>query len=298
MIYCEKLEKHYGKKEIFSNLSFRVDEPKIIGLIGRNGVGKSTLLRILAGHVKATHGKVEVVGQKPFQNLTVAANTIFIEGEMTFPAVLTIEEIIKEAPKFYPNFESKLAFELLHYAEIAPKSFHHNLSMGQKAVFNLIYGLAARCAITLLDEPMNGMDEAIRDDMYRVILKEFIAVPRVLIISSHYLNELEPLIEDILRIHDRQVELFKPIDEVQQLAVKLSGQKVNIEPYLKNYTVLAKRDNGPLYEVIIENVNLPSLENVRVQPLTASDVCKVLTNRKGALIDDIYRKSESNQTIS
>ena len=96
MIYCEQLEKRYGKETVFSSISFRVDEPKVIGLIGRNGVGKSTLLRILAGHVKASNGRVEVVGQKPFQNLTVAANTIFIEDALTFPSTLTLKEILEK----------------------------------------------------------------------------------------------------------------------------------------------------------------------------------------------------------
>jgi ABC-2 type transport system ATP-binding protein len=291
LIYCEQLEKHYGKKTVFSNLSFRVDEPKIIGLIGRNGVGKSTLLRILAGHVKASNGRVEVVGQKPFQNLTVAANTIFIEDALTFPSTLTLKEILMEAKNFYPNFETGLAFEILRYAGISDRQYHYLLSKGQKAVFNLVYGLATRCAITLLDEPMNGMDEAIRDDMYRVILKEYMAHPRIILISSHYLNEMEHLIEDVLLLHQGRVELFASVDEVQQMAVKLIGQRIHIEPYLHHYTVLAKYESGPIYEVIVEANDRILPENVRSQTLSASDVCKLLTSSKGETIDDIYRES-------
>lgn len=293
MIHCDKLAKNYGKTAIFSNISFQIDEPKIIGLIGRNGVGKSTLLRILAGHVKASKGQVEVIGQKPFQNLTVAANSIFIEDSMTFPTVLTLKEILNEAQNFYPHFETKLAFELLQYAGISDKNHHYLLSKGQKAVFNLVYGLATRCAITLLDEPMNGMDEAIRDDMYRVVLKDYIAHPRIIMISSHYLNEMEHLIEDILLIHEGQIELFASVDAVQQMAVKLVGQKENVEPYLENYTVLSKRENGPIFEAIVEVSNQPLPDNVRAQSVSASEICKVLTSSKEGTIDDIYRESQS-----
>lgn len=294
MIVCEQVTKSYGKRKILSDVSFQIDEPKIIGLIGRNGVGKSTLLKILAGHVKASSGNVEVIGKKPFQNLTVAANTIFIEDAMTFPTVLTLKEIVISAKKFYTNFATELAFELLSFANISYKNYHYQLSKGQKAVFNLVYGLASRSAITLLDEPMNGMDETIRDDMYRVILKDFIAYPRVIIISSHYLNEMEHLIEEILLLHKGKVELFAPVDEVQQLAVKLVGQKVHIEPYLENYNVLAEHENGPIYEVIVEENEMPLPDHVRMQALSASDVCKVLTSTKEGSIDDIYRNSQSD----
>lgn len=293
MIVCEQLQKQYGKKVILTNVSFQIDEPKIIGMIGRNGVGKSTLLKLLAGHLKPSRGTVEVVGNKAFQNLTVAANTILIEDAMTFPAVLTLKEILQIAPRFYANFALDLALELLNFSGISEKAYHYQLSKGQKAAFNLIYGIASRSAVTLLDEPMNGMDETIRDDMYRVILKDFLAYPRVILISSHYLNEMEHLIEDILLLHEGQVELFSPVDEVQNLAVKLVGQKENIEAHLADYEVLATRNNGPIFEAIVKANERPLPEQVRMQNLSASDVCKVLTAMKGGSIDDIYRNSES-----
>ncbi|MBM7666946.1 ABC-2 type transport system ATP-binding protein [Solibacillus kalamii] len=294
MIVCEQVEKRYGRKTILTQLSFEITEPKIIGLIGRNGVGKSTLLKILAGHVKTSAGKTEVIGKRPFQNLTVAANTILIEDGMTFPSVMNLEEILKSGKKFYKNFATDLAFELLKFSRISDKNHHHHLSKGQKAVFNLIYGIASRCAITLLDEPMNGMDETIRDDMYRVILKDFLTHPRVMIISSHYLNEMEHLIEEILLLHEGKVELFAPVEEVQSLAIKLVGQKENVEPALKAYEVLATYENGPIFEAIVKNSELPLPGGVRIQNLSASDVCKVLTTSKGGSIDDIYRNSKSN----
>lgn len=293
MIVCEQLQKRYGKNVILANVSFEINEPKIVGLIGRNGVGKSTLLKMLAGHLNASSGKVEVVGKKAFQNLTVAANTILIEDAMTFPSVLTLKEILQNAPKFYPNFALDLAFELLKFSGISDKNHHHQLSKGQKAAFNLLYGIASRSAVTLLDEPMNGMDETIRDDLYRVILKDFLVHPRILIISSHYLNEMEHLIEDILLLHEGQVELFAPVDEVQNIAVKLVGQKNYVAPYLADCDVLLTRENGPIFEAIVRSNDLPLPDQVRLQHLSASDVCKVLTTTKGGSIDDIYRNSQS-----
>jgi ABC-2 type transport system ATP-binding protein len=289
MIRCKGIEKRYGKKEILTNISFEINEPKIVGLIGRNGVGKSTLLRLLAGHVKPSDGQLEVMKQRPYQSLTVAANTIFIEEGMTFPNVLTLGELINVAPDFYLNFDKELAMKLLHYVGISEKGYHDQLSKGQKAAFNLIYGLASRSALTLLDEPMNGLDEAIRDDLYRVILKDFIEYPRLIILSSHYLNELEHLIEDILLIHNGKVALFAPVEEVQQLAVKLIGQKEVMAPLIERLDVFAFRDNPPLYEAVVSQAPDSLPLGIRLQALSASEVCKYITNEREGTIDDIYR---------
>ncbi|MEK4630266.1 MAG: ABC transporter ATP-binding protein [Solibacillus sp.] len=289
MILCKGLEKKYGKKAILTDISFEIGEPKIVGLIGRNGVGKSTLLRLLAGYMKLSSGQLEVINQNPYQNLTVAANTIFIEETMTFPNVLTIGELINAAPKFYLNFEKELALKLLRYVGISERGYHYQLSKGQKAAFNLIYGLASRSAITLLDEPMNGLDEAIRDDMYRVILKEYIEYPRLIILSSHYLNELEHLIEDILLLHNGSVALFAPVEEVEQLAVKLIGQKDVMVPLVDQLGVLAINDNPPFYEVVVQQAPKELPHGIQQQALSASEVCKYITNEREGTVDDIYR---------
>lgn len=289
MIQCEKLEKRYGKRTILKSVSFQMDQPKIIGLIGRNGVGKSTLLKLLAGHLKETSGHVQVLGKRPFNALHVAANVILIEDSMSFPPVYTLKDILLHAKRFYPNFATELAFDLLRYAGISEKDEHLQLSKGQMAVFNLVYGLATRCAITLLDEPMNGMDEAIRADMYRAILKEYIDYPRLIIMSSHYLQEMEHLIEDILLLHEGEVELFAPLEEVQQMALRLTGQKETIEPLIENAHVFYTREQGPLFEAIIKNDGSKLPVNVANQFVSASEMCKYLTGSKEGSIDDIFK---------
>ena len=295
MIRCEQLQKKYRGKQVLQNISFTIDEPKIVGLIGRNGVGKSTLLRILAGHGKPTSGEVRVFDQKPFNNLTVAANSIFIEESMSFPPALSLQDILKSAKAFYPNFATELALDLLDYASLSRKDYHHNLSKGQKSTFHLIYGLASRCAVTLLDEPMNGMDEAIRSDFYRAILKEYIAFPRLIIISSHHLHEIEHLIEEILLIDKGHVELHAPLEEIQQMALRLTGEKQQIERIIDSVSVLLEKQNGPFYEVIVEAKYFKQAEatlreaGIQVHPVSATDLCKVLTNKTKGGIDNVFK---------
>lgn len=289
MIACQNVQKHY-KAELLTNITFSIEEPKIIGLIGRNGAGKSTLLKLLAGHSKVTAGDIKIFDEQPFNNLFVAANTILIDEQMRFPSTLSLGNLLKQAKRFYPNFATERAASLMDYAKLPLKGYHHQLSRGQRATFNLIYALCTRCAVTLLDEPMNGMDEAIRNDFYRAILKEFMEVPRIIIISNHHLAEMEHLLEEIILLDGGIVKKHASIEVFQQYAVRVRGLKEEIEPLLAGETVLFEKQNGPLYEVIIEAADKCGLQQ-NGQYLSASETCRLLTEKSKGGIDNVFNET-------
>lgn len=292
VISCEKIEKSYRSRGVLQSINFLIENEKIVGLIGRNGVGKSTLLRLLAGHLKPSKGEISVFGNNPFNNLKVASDLILIDDTMAFPPNFTLGDIFKMAKDFYPKWQEELAQKLLAYANISKKAFHQNLSKGQRSTFNLIYGLATRCSVTLLDEPMTGVDEMLRMDMYRVILKEYIAYPRTIVISSHHLQEIEHLLEEIILIDGGVVQLHAPIEDVKDMLVSLKGDEAEIKSAINNQEVLVERQSAIGYEVIIEksHIDMSKLQNsaVNISTLTASEVCNCLTaNRRGG-IEDVF----------
>src|SRR5699024_11425877 len=89
---------------------------------------------------------------------------------------------------------------LIKYNSHNVRHFYSNYTKGKKSTFNAIVGLASHCALTMFDEPTVGMDAAVRQDFYRALLKDYLAHPRTIIISSHYFNEIEDLLEDVLYI--------------------------------------------------------------------------------------------------
>lgn len=210
---------------------------------------------------------------------------------MTFPPFLNIRELLKMAGDFYQNWQGELAEGLLKYADIPLNNYHHKLSKGQAFTFNLIYGLATRCAITLLDEPMNGMDEGIRTDMYRAILKEYIANPRIIIISSHHLAEIEHLLEEIMLIDHGEVVLHLPLEAVSQMLVRIKGE-VNEVKEMTGYQDVLYEKQDVSYEVIIERNKLDETYDKQsktlIQSVSATEVCKLLTNKSKGGIDDVF----------
>lgn len=294
VIQCEKLSKKFGRLHALQDITCTVNGEKIIGVIGRNGAGKSTLLTIIAGFLKPTNGFCQVFNENPFNNIQTAANTILIDDRLSFSDYLSLEEILKMGADFYPNWQHELAYRLLHYANIDLSVKHQQLSKGQMATFNLVYGLVSRCALTILDEPMNGMDEAIRTDFYRAILKEYIAFPRTILIASHHLQEMESILEEILLIDEGTVITHASVDELKEQLIALSGPSDRMESLLSETDVYAKQIVAGVCTAIVDASKLFITEEmlrtkgITKSVLTASEICRYLTNHKGSDIDAIF----------
>ena len=281
VIECAQLKKRYRKTAALEDMTFQLEDHKITGLIGRNGAGKTTLLKILAGFIKKSSGDVRVFSKDPFNNLLVSANSILIDEQMSFPDSLTLAEILTTASTFYKRWD----------AELANRLFYSKLSKGTKSAFNMIFGLATRCELTMFDEPTNGMDEAVRTDFYRALLKEYIAYPRSVLISSHHLAEIEHLLEDILLIHQGKVIFHKSLDEVKEYAIGIQGPSEIVEKYSAQQEILHTKqlDSERAYTVIKKDKSFEQVSGVSLHAVSASDVCMYMTSDKKRGIDDVFK---------
>lgn len=294
-IECTGLTKVYGKIKALDDLSVNIEENKITGLIGRNGAGKTTFLKIIAGFLSPTAGEINVFSEKPFNSIKVSANMIFIDDRMTFPAALTNSDILDTAASFYPNFDLGLAKDLMHYFGLNPHQYPTRLSKGMKSIFLASLGISARCPLTILDEPTIGMDAAVRKDFYRALLKDYVAHPRTIIISSHYLGEIEDLIEDVLLIKDGKKCLHLPITDLTELAVGFRGKSNIVKEFTSGKEVFHQEKLGgdSLYLVVKNDFSGEKLQKARmsgieVSGVTPEDICVYLTAKAKGGIDDVF----------
>ncbi|QFG00494.1 ABC transporter ATP-binding protein [Psychrobacillus glaciei] len=293
VIDCKRLKKRYKRMYALEDITFQLNDQKITGLIGRNGAGKTTLLKILAGFIKESAGEVKVFSNKPFNNLCVSANSILVDDQMSFPDSLTLADILEVGSSFYAKWDSELASRLFNYFNLDSKQKHSKLSKGTQATFNMIFGLATRCQLTMFDEPTNGMDEAVRSDFYRALLKEYIAYPRSILLSSHHLAEMEHLLEDILLIDKGKVVFHKSLDEVKEYAVAIQGPTDLVVKLTDQMEILHTRELDGLQKyIIVKNEN--SLElgrngEITIQPVSASEVCMLVTSEQKGGIDDVFK---------
>lgn len=287
-IECYQAEKCYRSKSALAGITCTIEEHKIVGVIGRNGAGKSTFLKMAAGFIEPTSGSFTVFGKKPFNNLFVSANSLLIDEYTMFLDTMTLAELCAEGKRFYPNWHHDLAVRLLDYFEINPSLSFRHLSKGTAALFRLIFVLSARCVLTLLDEPMSGMDAAVRKDAYRLLLKEYLAHPRTILISSHQLDEMDDLLEDVLLFDEGQLLLHLPIDELKTYAVRVHGEAAALSEWVLGQEVYTFKTAGTHAHAVIRNTgSIPS--HFQTEALSASDVCVYITDKNKGGIDRVFR---------
>lgn len=297
VIECRGLTKVYGGTKALNNLSFEIEDNKITGLIGRNGAGKTTLLKIIAGYFKETSGEIEVFSEKPFNSLLVSANVIYINDQMNFPSALSLKELLYVSSTFYENWNHELAERLFDYFSFKPTQQYNNLSKGMKSTFNMIVGLSARCALTMFDEPTTGMDAAVRKDFYRALLKDYIDYPRTILLSSHHLDEIEDLLEDVLLIKDGKELLHIQIEDLKAYAIGVQGLTTNVMEWAKNRELIHSKNIGldRMYAVVKHHDSESDIQRAKaaglaINHISSSDVCVYLTSKSKGGIDDVFIK--------
>lgn len=289
--------KSYGHRSILNHMNFSIKQGVLTGIIGRNGVGKTTLMKIIAGHIKETSGDVHVFSERPFNNLKVSANSIFIDDTMSFSEKLTLKDILQEAKRFYANWDAPLAQGLVKYFGLYPNSRHNHLSKGQMNTFNAIIGIAARCPLTIFDEPTTGMDSAVRKDFYRALLKDYIAHPRTILLSSHHLEEIEDLLENILLVNNGIARFHGPIIELQEMFIKIIGTEEVVRDYIAEKNVYSRQTNGPYYEALVEDTftleekTHMQANGIKIFPVPANDAYVALTSSSKGGIDDVFDRA-------
>ncbi|GGM25280.1 ABC transporter [Paraliobacillus quinghaiensis] len=294
IVKADGLEKKFGSKKVIEQMSFEIKEETITGIIGRNGAGKTTLLKMIAGFWRPSAGELLVFNEEPFDSLMASANTIYIDDQLYYPDTLNLKQILQQNAQFYPNWNMDLADRLFNYFGFEANQRHYQLSKGKRSTFNMIIGLAARCPLTLFDEPTTGMDEAVRKDFYQALLHDYIAFPRTILLSSHLLQEIEPLLEEVLLIKDGKVLMHESVDTLKDYAFGLHGDRDTITSWCANKSIIYQKaySSEGIYVVVQNDFTEREFaqlqaDGIKLLPVSLNDLCIYLTNPKNGGIVDV-----------
>lgn len=293
VLYCDGLAKRFGNKAALDGISLKVEENGIVGLIGRNGAGKTTFLKVLAGYLKPSGGEAMVFDQKPFDNIKVLPHILYMDDER-YNDTMAIRDIVDLAALSYPAFDKQKAIRLLDYFGIPLKYKLKKLSKGTRTLFSLVIAILARCPLTMLDEPTLGLDAAHRKEFTSLLLKDYADHPRTFIISSHLIAELEGMMDQVVLIDRGRLVFHKSIEEAQSHALYLTGHRRALDPLMTEHKVIFRDGMGEKLTLGVVNdfsdEALSSLAGagVEISPMSVQDLCVNLTAaHTGGVLDVI-----------
>ena len=226
-LVCENISKQYKKKEVLHDINLSIEQGKIYGLVGRNGAGKTTLLSILTAQNPATSGSVTCDGMPVWENQKALDHLCFSRELNTLsvlgPNTIKVKEYLQMARTYYPNWDREMEKRLVEQFELNTKKKISKLSKGMLSMVTIIVALASKADITILDEPVAGLDVVARDDFYHLLLEEHEATGRTFIVSTHIIEEAANVFEEVIFLKDGEILLKEDTQELLDRAVHVSG---------------------------------------------------------------------------
>ncbi|MGM9923929.1 MAG: ABC transporter ATP-binding protein [Bacillus sp. (in: firmicutes)] len=252
MIRVENVTFGYENALALKDISFSEEERGIIAIWGRNGAGKTTLMKLLAGHEKPDKGKVEIMGMAPYNHTKAVQHICYMQEDHPFSAIWSVKDALRIAGYYYANWDQDLAQRLLKTFQLNERKKISKLSKGMKSALQFIIGISSHADITILDEPSNGLDASMRKKMNQSLRESHEIHPRLILLSTHHIEEIQSLCESLVVIHDKKVLLHESIDDIREYGVWLAGEKTKIEKLLDGQKPLEIHKLGSSVKVMID----------------------------------------------
>ncbi|MGE5614515.1 MAG: ABC transporter ATP-binding protein [Bacillota bacterium] len=212
ILECRNLTKNFGAKKALDNINLSVERGRIVGLLGPNGSGKTTFIKICNELLTPTAGEVRIAGMKP--GVETKKIVSYLPEKTYLNDWMKVSEIIGFFRDFYVDFSPEKAYDMLKRLNISPDSRLKTLSRGTKEKVQLILVMSREAQLYLLDEPIGGVDPAARDYILDTIIRNY-SENATVIISTHLISDIEKILDDIIFLREGQVVLAKTVDEIR-----------------------------------------------------------------------------------
>ncbi|MGW4214157.1 ATP-binding cassette domain-containing protein [Lentzea sp. NPDC004789] len=234
----------YGSVTAVDDMSFSLSGNKIYGLLGRNGSGKTSLMSVLAGYRKPA-GSVELDGVPVFENAAAMRQVCLVRH--TPDAACKgdkVSYVLEYGAAWRETWDNDFALELAELFKLSLKAKAGELSLGQRSALGVVIGLASRSPLTMFDESHLGMDTPTRYAFYDALLNDFMAHPRTIIVSTHLIEELASLLEEVVIIDGGRLVLQEEADVLRSRGTEVTGNAADVDEFTAGLTVLSEKSLG------------------------------------------------------
>lgn len=213
ILECRALTKRYGGKEALSGASLTVNPGRIVGLLGPNGSGKTTMIKIASGLLTATDGTLLIDGKVP--SVQTKELVSYLPDRPYLNDWMRVRDIIAFFKDFYGNFNENKAVDMLGRLNISLDGRLKSMSKGTKEKVQLILVMSREASLYLLDEPIGGVDPAARDYILNTIISNY-SENAAVVISTHLIADVERVLDDVIFLSNGKVTLTSSVDEIRE----------------------------------------------------------------------------------
>lgn len=283
MIELNGLNKSFDGIKAVDNISVTIKEGSVFGLIGTNGAGKSTVMRLMTGILRPDSGSVLIDGEKVYNNVLAKSKFFFISDDQYFFATANAKDMERYYSSLYPNFDKGAFYDYLIRFGLDAGRKINTFSKGMKRQLILLLGICANTKYLICDETFDGLDPVIRQGIKSIFASEIEKRQLTPIIASHNLRELEDICDHVGLLHKGGVLLSKDIEEMKcsilkiQCVFKNDNEREKAE---KNLTILKDDVRGSLHTYTVRGTHeeverlFTSLETIffEVLPLSLEEI--------------------------
>ena len=281
MIEMKNVSKQYGQSSVLNKIDLTVDEPGIYCLLGRNGAGKTTFLKSVAGYQNVTSGQIKVDG-KAISTATLDTGVSYIEN-FAKHFNLPIWKLLRIASEVNAEYDYPFATEMMERFELDGKKKFNQLSLGMKTMVSTIVCLASNRPVVLLDEPVLGFDAIMRVEFYEMLAESFQRHPRIIIVSTHIIEEIAKTIHKLIVIDKGRIRFFDTLQAVEEKAFSISGLKKDVDAATANLNVIGQDTVGGLVTSYIFDYPPKQEASLEITPLSLQDFFVQTVGHKGGI---------------
>lgn len=244
-IEIRNLTVRYGRTTAIDDLTLNLPAGKIYGLLGRNAAGKTTLLSVLAAFRRPSAGQVLIDGADPYENPGIVERICFVGQRLIGQDDDSVKTVLGLARALRPGWDQSYADRLLDRFEVPRRKSVSSLSQGKHSALGIVLGLASRAPLTILDESYLGLDAPSRYGFYEELLADYVANPRTVILSTHLIDEVGSLFEEVVIIDRGRLVLHEETDVLRARGASVTGPAEAVDRFVDGLTVLSEQRLGP-----------------------------------------------------
>lgn len=281
MIELKQVTKEYGRATVLKNITLTLEEPGIYCLLGRNGAGKTTLLKSIAGYQNVTSGSISVNG-KAISTAALDSGVSYIEN-FAKHFNLPVRKLLAIAAEVNPDYDVDFAWDMMERFELDGKKKFRHLSLGMKTMVSTIICLASNREAVLLDEPVLGFDAIMRVEFYDMLQESFQKHPRIIIVSTHIIEEIAKTIQKLIILDKGRVRFFDTLQAVEEKAYSVSGLQKDVEAATQGLNVLGEDIVGGLATRYVFDKRPQQPGDLEIQPLGLQEFFVHMVGQKGGM---------------